>query len=153
MKKVVVVAILAAIGWYGNQQYQNNELSFLQKDNSGSSSYSSSGMTKCIAQDGQVYYGKVPAGVNCARTEAVKGSVEIISSKQFQPESEQNNDSSFFESRPKVASSRYSCTGKQHCSQMSSCAEAKFYIQNCPNTKMDGDGDGVPCERQHCRGW
>jgi len=40
--------------------------------------------------------------------------------------------------------------GKQHCSQMRSCAEAKYYQRNCPDTKMDGDGDGIPCERQHC---
>ncbi|MDH0450119.1 MULTISPECIES: excalibur calcium-binding domain-containing protein [unclassified Shewanella] len=40
--------------------------------------------------------------------------------------------------------------GKTHCSQMSSCAEATFYINNCPNTQMDGDGDGIPCERQWC---
>jgi hypothetical protein len=45
---------------------------------------------------------------------------------------------------------RYSCDGRQHCSQMSSCEEATFFINNCPNTKMDGDRDGVPCERQHC---
>ncbi|MCK8045892.1 excalibur calcium-binding domain-containing protein [Shewanella sp. 1CM18E] len=44
-------------------------------------------------------------------------------------------------------------TGKTHCSQMSSCDEAKFYIKNCPGTKMDGDGDGTPCERQHCNWW
>jgi cold shock CspA family protein len=41
-------------------------------------------------------------------------------------------------------------TGKTHCSQMRSCAEATFYIRNCPGTEMDGDGDGVPCERQFC---
>ncbi|GGB72126.1 excalibur calcium-binding domain-containing protein [Shewanella inventionis] len=41
-------------------------------------------------------------------------------------------------------------TGKIHCSQMRSCAEATFYINNCPGTEMDGDRDGVPCERQHC---
>ncbi|MEL0646917.1 excalibur calcium-binding domain-containing protein [Pseudoalteromonas agarivorans] len=23
---------------------------------------------------------------------------------------------------------------------------SKFFINNCPNTKMDGDGDGKPCE-------
>ncbi|MCU8004862.1 MULTISPECIES: excalibur calcium-binding domain-containing protein [unclassified Shewanella] len=40
--------------------------------------------------------------------------------------------------------------GKTHCSHMSSCAEATFYIQNCPNTQMDGDDDGIPCERQWC---
>ena len=47
-------------------------------------------------------------------------------------------------------SSRFSCDGRAHCSQMTSCEEAKFFIQNCPNTKMDGDGDGVPCESQWC---
>ncbi|WP_076411965.1 excalibur calcium-binding domain-containing protein [Shewanella sp. UCD-KL12] len=40
--------------------------------------------------------------------------------------------------------------GKQHCSQMRSCAEAKYYQRNCPGTKMDGDSDGIPCERQWC---
>ena len=45
---------------------------------------------------------------------------------------------------------RFSCTGKQHCSQMSSCDEARFYIAHCPDTKMDGDEDGVPCEEQWC---
>ncbi len=44
----------------------------------------------------------------------------------------------------------FSCDGKTYCSEMRSCDEAKFYITNCPNTKMDGDGDGVPCESQHC---
>jgi len=45
---------------------------------------------------------------------------------------------------------QYNCSGKTRCSQMSSCEEAKFYINNCPGTKMDGDGDGVPCESQWC---
>lgn len=40
--------------------------------------------------------------------------------------------------------------GKTHCSHMSSCAEATFYINHCPNTQMDGDRDGIPCESQWC---
>ncbi|WP_435235637.1 excalibur calcium-binding domain-containing protein [Psychromonas sp. PT13] len=44
----------------------------------------------------------------------------------------------------------YSCDGREYCSQMTSCEEATFFIQNCPNTKMDGNHDGVPCERQFC---
>lgn len=46
---------------------------------------------------------------------------------------------------------QYECDGRQHCSQMTSCEEAKFFILNCPNTKMDGDRDGIPCESQHCK--
>ena len=47
-------------------------------------------------------------------------------------------------------SQKYQCDGRQHCSQMKSCEEAKYFIKNCPNTKMDGDNDGIPCERQFC---
>lgn len=40
--------------------------------------------------------------------------------------------------------------GKTHCSQMRSCDEAMYYNKYCPNTKMDGNNDGIPCERQWC---
>lgn len=44
----------------------------------------------------------------------------------------------------------YTCDGRTHCSQMRSCDEATYFIRHCPNTKMDGNGDGVPCEQQWC---
>lgn len=43
---------------------------------------------------------------------------------------------------------QFSCDGRQHCSQMRSYEEAVFFNQHCPDTKMDGDGDGIPCESQ-----
>ncbi len=46
----------------------------------------------------------------------------------------------------------YICDGRIHCAQMTSCDEAMFFLHNCPNTQMDGDGDGMPCERQWCTG-
>ncbi|WP_339490988.1 excalibur calcium-binding domain-containing protein [Pseudomonas sp. EL_65y_Pfl2_R95] len=49
------------------------------------------------------------------------------------------------------AASRYSCDGRKYCSQMTSCEEAMYFLNNCPGVKMDGGGDGVPCERQWCR--
>jgi len=51
---------------------------------------------------------------------------------------------------PTAASSRFNCDGRKYCSQMTSCDEAKYFLANCPGTKMDGDGDGIPCERQWC---
>lgn len=45
---------------------------------------------------------------------------------------------------------RFRCDGRTHCSQMTSCAEATYFLQNCPGVEMDGNGDGVPCERQWC---
>jgi cold shock CspA family protein len=44
----------------------------------------------------------------------------------------------------------FKCDGRTHCSQMTSCTEAKFFLQNCPGTKMDGNNDGTPCEQQWC---
>ena len=44
----------------------------------------------------------------------------------------------------------FQCDGRKYCSTMSSCEEALFFLYNCPDTKMDGDNDGIPCERQHC---
>ena len=45
----------------------------------------------------------------------------------------------------------FRCDGRTRCSQMTSCAEATFFLQNCPGVKMDGDKDGIPCERQWCQ--
>ena len=44
----------------------------------------------------------------------------------------------------------FQCDGRQYCSQMKSCAEAKYFLLNCPGVKMDGDGNGIPCEKQWC---
>jgi hypothetical protein len=33
---------------------------------------------------------------------------------------------------------------------MSSCEEAAFFVKHCPDTQMDGDGDGLPCEQEWC---
>lgn len=46
--------------------------------------------------------------------------------------------------------SAFTCDGRTHCSQMRSCAEAKYFLAHCPGVKMDGDGNGIPCERQWC---
>jgi len=46
--------------------------------------------------------------------------------------------------------SPYQCDGRVYCSQMTSCEEAEFFLANCPGVKMDGGGDGVPCEKQWC---
>ena len=51
---------------------------------------------------------------------------------------------------PQMAASAYRCDGRTRCPQMHSCEEATFFLQNCPGVKMDGDHDGIPCEREHC---
>ena len=64
-----------------------------------------------------------------------------------------NNSRSLpFAGQARTESARFSCAGKTHCSEMTSCDEARFCLNNCSGTQMDGDGDGIPCERQWCGG-
>ncbi|HMN58538.1 MAG TPA: cold shock domain-containing protein [Ottowia sp.] len=51
---------------------------------------------------------------------------------------------------PQSSAVAFRCDGRTMCSQMTSCAEATYFLQNCPGTKMDGNRDGVPCEQQWC---
>ena len=55
-------------------------------------------------------------------------------------------------SNPPTQDPGFRCDGRQHCNQMRSCSEAKYFLANCPGVKMDGDGDGIPCEQQWCTG-
>jgi hypothetical protein len=41
---------------------------------------------------------------------------------------------------------KYECDGRQYCEQMNPLSEANFFIKNCPNTQLDRDYDGKPCE-------
>ncbi|MFK0570771.1 excalibur calcium-binding domain-containing protein [Endozoicomonas sp.] len=161
MKKLAAIIIFAVMGWYGFQYYQQNGFPFLDGSTASRSDNSSSaGMTKCITKEGEVIYGIVPSGTVCEKIELVKGALTIVSSDYSGSTSDaatgQDNQ---HESRVALARSQlrslstgYSCSGKQYCSQMRSCEEAVFYLNNCPNTKMDSDGDGSPCERQFCGG-
>jgi endonuclease YncB( thermonuclease family) len=38
------------------------------------------------------------------------------------------------------------CGAKRYCREMQSCAEARFQLEHCKLTRLDGDGDGIPCE-------
>lgn len=54
-------------------------------------------------------------------------------------------------SAPDSATSPFRCDGRTHCSQMTSCQEATYFLRHCPGVQMDGNNDGVPCEQQWCR--
>jgi len=40
----------------------------------------------------------------------------------------------------------YSCGTKTYCSQMITCEEAKYFLNQCGLTRLDSDSDGIPCE-------
>lgn len=46
-----------------------------------------------------------------------------------------------------LAGQTQSCNPRKTCSAIGSCEEAHWYLQNCGwGSKLDRDGDGVPCE-------
>ena len=45
-----------------------------------------------------------------------------------------------------VSGKYFTCGSKQYCKEMTSCAEAKFYLKECVLSGLDGNNDGVPCE-------
>ena len=52
--------------------------------------------------------------------------------------------------RPSDDSAAFRCDGRTRCTQMRSCAEARYFLAHCPGVQMDGDHNGVPCESQWC---
>lgn len=44
-----------------------------------------------------------------------------------------------------AAARRFSCSPRKTCAQMTSCAEARFHLNQCDNGRLDRDGDGTPC--------
>ena len=81
------------------------------------------------------------------------GLLPLLSGQDTQPTAQmsQVNSSAVDEQQddnPDVAASQFSQTGELIACEMGSYEEAKFFLDNCPNTKLDGNHDGEPCEAQ-----
>lgn len=104
-------------------------------------------MNKCVI-DGSVTYQQAP----CPSTQTRKDpTLEELNTA----EKKRRADAAAATPRevspsPAGVSSGFICDGRKHCSQMRSCPEAKYFLANCPDVKMDGDNDGIPCEEQLC---
>lgn len=49
--------------------------------------------------------------------------------------------------KPQTSTAAPSCGSKRYCKEMTSCDEAKMYLNQCGAKSLDGNGDGVPCEK------
>lgn len=58
----------------------------------------------------------------------------------------ENNKNLNIESQSDNTKANFSCGSKKYCKQMITCEEAKFYLNQCGLSRLDRDGDGVPCE-------
>lgn len=145
VKSIIILFLVAALAWYGFMHY--NEIKALA---SGSTALYSQPIeySKCTTSDGRIIYGKPPVGTECKNIESIKNSVTVTSGQNIN--SEGANSDSKFDGKPSISERKYSCDGRTYCSQMTSCEEAEFFLRNCPNVKMDGNNDGVPCQSQWC---
>ena len=74
--------------------------------------------------------------------------------KKFRKKYEQQKNKSyfvlifkhFFKTKSKKEQKTEKCKKRKYCKNMSSCEEAKFYLEVCKHTNLDKDGDGIPCE-------
>lgn len=123
MKKILIVIVLLVLALVGYRVFQANQtpMQATINDTSNSSTSNSSAPTSLTSK---------------SDTERFDGISDI--------------PMTYVETDGSNAASRFRCDGRKHCSQMTSCAEATYFIQNCPDTKMDGNRDGVPCEQQWC---
>lgn len=140
MKSIIVIAIVVAIGWYGNYLCKQRGYNTEPVQNA-STDLANEQKVKCITKTGSVIYGTVPQGTLCEKLEPIEGSLTVVSS-----ETRTERESEYSSSKENNRKSSFKCDGRVHCSQMTSRAEAEFFVRNCPNTKMDGDRDGIPCE-------
>ena len=79
------------------------------------------------------------------------GALGLVGYGVYTSRHEAGNGTGFAAPQPvETTGQRFKCDGRTRCSQMTSCAEAIYFLQHCPNTQMDGNNDGEPCEQQWC---
>lgn len=100
MQRVIVLLIIAVLGWYGYTKYQR------------------------------------------------RVHLQSVAETEVRPPPDSRAASPPKDEGPSISAFR--CDGRTYCSQMTSCAEATFFLKYCPDTKMDGNNDGIPCEKQWC---
>ncbi|WP_310317356.1 excalibur calcium-binding domain-containing protein [Hydrogenophaga palleronii] len=106
-------------------------------------------MNKCVV-DGTVTYQQAPCPSNQVRKDPTIEELNAAEKKRRPAAAPAAAAPREAARSPTAASSGFSCDGRQHCSQMRSCKEAHYFLANCPDVKMDGDRDGIPCEEQWC---
>lgn len=105
-----------------------------------------SAVYKCAA-NGRIAYQSMPCDAGQSGKQPAVGQLNADRQKQRLDKRAGTSDAAV-PAKPVALSPL--CDGRQFCSQMTSCAEAKSFLANCPNVKMDGNRDGIPCEKQWC---
>lgn len=75
-----------------------------------------------------------------------RGLWALPSAERIPPWQFRHPDASTESVAPPSKAAAFRCGEKKLCREMESCAEARFHLAQCGLSRLDGDGDGVPCE-------
>ena len=114
-----------------------------------SSAVEATPMNKCTV-NGTVTYQQAPCSSDQVRKTPTLEELNAAEKKKRAAASTAPPSPEKAAAAPPRVSGGFTCDGRTHCSQMKSCAEAKNFLANCPGVQMDGDRNGIPCERQWC---
>lgn len=81
------------------------------------------------------------------RSEACWVSSQFLSSSEPPLATPTSTPQPLLSSRQASPQPARSCGAAPYCTEISSCAEAQFYYRECGIGRLDGDNDGVPCEK------
>ena len=109
------------------------------------------GTRKKLHKDHNASAGEKRSSLRATLSAVALGALGLVGYGVYTSRHEIGNGTVFAAPQPvETAGQRFKCDGRTHCSQMTSCAEAIYFLQHCPNTQMDGNNDGEPCEQQWC---
>ena len=140
---MVVILILVNVGVMGYKKFQNYQaeqaakaqLYLLEQER--------------IIEEQRLKHGKLPNKIL-----SDKSLDELLGKdrNQTHPKNLEKKKSNYFvgstANTAQNKNAQFKCDGRTHCTQMTSYEEAVFFLRNCPSIKMDGNGDGQPCEQQ-----
>lgn len=146
MKKILILVLIIAAGLYGNHLYSNKKM--IPFSNS---------LTQFESTTQRIPNGYSPDILHSMYKylKLTIWKIRIFFSNfihRNMPKSKGMNTESQVKSNSETdtPNTRFKCDGRTRCSEMTSCEEATFFINNCPGVQMDGNNDGVPCEKQWC---
>lgn len=151
VKRIVLLAAVAGAAW-SVHTLRPGDTSLLVSRVLGAFDHSQpteSSIAKCVTESGEVIYGLVPPGTHCRTLQPVETAPVLGAHRESRLDPNSGNASAAAQALATIETG-FKCDGRTRCSQMRSCEEATFFVIHCPGVKMDGNHDGIPCERQWC---
>jgi len=151
MKKIIIISIIIAAGLYGNHVYSNKKTipfsnpltQFESTTQRTPNQRTPNGYSPDILHSMYKYLKLTIWKIRIFFSNLIHRNMSTSKGMNTESQVKSNSETS-------TTNARFKCDGRTRCSQMTSCEEATFFINNCPGVQMDGNNDGVPCEKQWC---